>query len=120
MPNMEDTSLGGTSGVTMMNNFYFVDAVFVDEDSTHDLALLRMDPNLFQTELPTFIKIGEIEIKANPKVATLRIERPRDGTPVAVSGHLLLHDALVTNAGCRHQSRPRSPGDRQAHRCSHR
>lgn len=99
MPNMEDVVIGGAVGVTLSQNFYFVRTSYVAEDESHDLALLRLDQNPFAGNLPTFARIGDVEIRPQAAPARLRIDRPRDGAPVAISGYPLRNDSLVTNSG---------------------
>lgn len=71
----------------------------VDEDPRHDLALLKLRRNPFSGERDGGIVIGGEALEPLHGVPSLRVERPRDGDPVTVSGHPLAETVLITNTG---------------------
>jgi S1-C subfamily serine protease len=100
---------GAGSGVTvglaqpnsenMRGNFTIVGGITLEEDRTHDLALLQMSPNPFDGGVTSGIVVNGTPIPLHYRVAHLDSTRPRDGVDVAVSGYPLRSSVLVTNAG---------------------
>jgi hypothetical protein len=86
-------------GVRISSTFFLADGDVLDEDDTHNLALLRMRPNPFVDPMPQLVEIGEERYGFLYGVARLADRRPRDGEVVGVSGYPLLNNALVTNSG---------------------
>lgn len=83
----------------MRGNFHVVSFEVEEIDTRHDIALLKMRRNPFAGEAP-----GGIVKKGEPilplfGVPRMRLDRPRDGEAIAVSGYPLSEPVLVTNAG---------------------
>lgn len=83
----------------MRGNFILVDFDIVEEDTRHDLALLKLKKNPFKGEVRSGFVIGGKEISIPIGVAVLNLNRPKDGMPVGISGYPLRETVLVTNAG---------------------
>jgi S1-C subfamily serine protease len=67
-------------------------------DDRNDLALLRVRRNPFEMALDE-LQSSEAVVGLRPAAASLRISRPRDGTPIVVAGYPLGEAALVSTAG---------------------
>lgn len=83
----------------MRGNFSVVDCEMIDEDTRHDLALLKLKRNPFKGEVRSGIVIGDKEVPLLFSTATLNPHRPKDGAAVGISGYPLGEPVLVTNAG---------------------
>lgn len=84
----------------MRGNFTLIDCEVVDEDSRHDLALLKLKKNPFKSEVRSGIVIaGQKDVPLLFGTAILDPTRPKDGVAVGISGYPLLETVLVTNAG---------------------
>jgi S1-C subfamily serine protease len=83
----------------MRSNFNVIGFDVVDEDHRHDLALLKMRANPFQGEVGGGIVIGDKPLEPLHGVPVLRLDRPRDGEAIAVSGYPLSETVMVTNQG---------------------
>ncbi|HEY5193118.1 MAG TPA: serine protease [Solirubrobacteraceae bacterium] len=68
-------------------------------DSRNDLALLQLRTNPFELQAGQLQgrEVGVVGLQLG--VASLRVDRPRDGTPIAISGYPLGEPALVSTAG---------------------
>lgn len=79
----------------MRGNFNLVDFDVADEDTLHDLALLKLKKNPFKGEVgPMFGNLPQFF-----DTAILNPNRPKDGAAVGISGYPLGQSVLVTNAG---------------------
>lgn len=79
----------------MRGNFNLVDFDLVDEDTLHDLALLKLRKNPFKGEVgPMFGNLPQFF-----GTAILNPNRPKDGAAVGISGYPLGQAVLVTSAG---------------------
>jgi hypothetical protein len=84
--------------------FTLVDFDIVDIDSRHDIALLRLKRNPFKGEVTSGIVIsskdsGKKELSLLFGVPTFNLNRPKEGTFIAISGYPLNETVLVTNSG---------------------
>jgi S1-C subfamily serine protease len=98
LPNLENFTSGGGS-ITMRASFGNVECDVVEEDESHDIALLKMKLNPFNGGMGTFMKTPTGSIDYPHKVATLSPARPHDGEHVAVSGYPLSGTVLITTSG---------------------
>jgi hypothetical protein len=83
----------------MRGNFAVVDFEIIAMDSFHDIALLRILKNPFRGEVKSGFVINEKEVPLLFGVPTLNLNRPKDGTLIAISGYPLNNPVLVTNSG---------------------
>ena len=83
----------------MRSNFVFIDFDLVDEDVRHDMVLLKLRKNPFQGEISSGFVIKDKELPLLYDVPILNLNRPRDGTPLGISGYPLKETVLVTNSG---------------------
>jgi S1-C subfamily serine protease len=86
----------------MRGNFELLDCTVVEEDSRHDLSLLKLSPNPFATGKASGISRtpdGGMGINGLFGLAPLTMERPRDGAAVAVSGYPMSAPTLITTSG---------------------
>jgi S1-C subfamily serine protease len=86
-------------GIRFTGNF--LDSAFeiVEEDPSHDLALLRAERNPFKGQLGNAYRIGNKEIPLQVGIARLYSQRPKDGDHIAISGYPLQELVMVTTAG---------------------
>jgi len=77
-------------------NFMKVDCVVVEEDTRHDLVLLKLNKNPFKGEVTSLLGATGSLLYG---IAKLNSDRPRDGAAVGISGYPLGKAVLVTNAG---------------------
>jgi S1-C subfamily serine protease len=80
-------------------NFTLVGCEIVEEDPRHDLTLLRMIPNPFEGAVTSGIVIEGNPLPLLYEEATLSSDRPRDGSPIAVSGYPFGDPVLITTSG---------------------
>jgi S1-C subfamily serine protease len=80
-------------------NLILVDFHIVYEDSSHDLALLKLRNNPFNGQVRSHNVVGDKEIPVLFGVPTLNSQLPANGLPVAVSGYLSQTNVLVTSTG---------------------
>jgi S1-C subfamily serine protease len=85
------------SELQFRGDFQLFEFDVVDEDSRHDLALLKLRENPFTKDQQQMASGKKVRFAS--KVATISTKRPRDGAVVAVSGYPLGEPVLVTNAG---------------------
>jgi S1-C subfamily serine protease len=99
-PNLDNVDMGNVKGLTMQDCFYHVGVNIVAIDDANDVAVLRMEPNPFESPPPSMIQIGDSP-GPTPLYAKCSVssERPRDGDGVAVSGYPLSSPTLITTAG---------------------
>jgi len=74
----------------------------VAHDERHDLALLRLQTNPFESGRPSGIsQLEDGGLAINPMYAESEISRrrPRDGDRIAISGYPLQNPALITTTG---------------------
>ena len=93
-------NLGGR--IRIAGSFEIVGCEIVEEDPRHDLALVRLVPTPFQAGKASGVSTttdGGMAINALFGLAQLRLERPRDGVGVAVSGYPLATSTLITTSG---------------------
>jgi S1-C subfamily serine protease len=83
----------------MRANFNVVGFDLVGEDARHDLALVKMRSNPFRGETAGGIVTGDGPLEPLHGVPTIRLDRPRDGDRVAISGYPLGEPVLVTTQG---------------------
>jgi hypothetical protein len=76
-----------------------VDFDIVDEDTNHDLTLLRLKQNPVTGEVLSGFSQNSRREPLVFKAATLHPKRPRDGAAIGISGYPLDVTVLVTNAG---------------------
>lgn len=99
-PNIENTTVGGGGSLTMKNCFHHVGATLLKADQANDVALLKMNPNPFETSFVPIIQTpdgdGPVPLYKECSTST---SRPRDGDSVAVSGYPLNSPTLITTAG---------------------
>lgn len=91
-----------TPQLKMRANFELLGCEVVEEDARHDLALLKLTPNPFETGKPSGaarVPGGGLVVNGLFGLAPLTIERPRDGASIAVSGYPMLEPTLVTTSG---------------------
>jgi S1-C subfamily serine protease len=91
-----------TGPVTIRASFEMVEARVVEEDSRHDLTLLRLDPNPFSSGKPSGVSRtpdGGLAVNGLYGLAPLSLSDVRDGEAVAVSGYPSTAPALVTTHG---------------------
>lgn len=95
MPNMEEP-------IKVTGSFELVGCDVIENDPRHDLALLHLDPNPFQSGKPSGVSRtpdGGMGVNALYGLAPLRPERPREGVGVGVSGYPLSTPTLITTSG---------------------
>lgn len=80
-------------------NFNVVGCNIAREDERHDLALLEMTPNPFESGIDSGTTIDGKPVQVLLGVAKLESDRPRDGDSIAVSGYPLDIAVLVTTSG---------------------
>ena len=100
-PNLEEEQVGSTM-LTLRSSFWYVGAVPVASDPVHDLAILQLDPNPFDSPSTRFIVVAGAEDESPlpmKGVVELADDRPRDGDPLAVSGYPLESNNLITTSG---------------------
>ena len=88
--------------ITIRSGFELVDCEIVEEDDRHDLALLRLTHNPFSSGRPSGVHRtpdGGMGVNGRYGLASLTLERPRDGEDIAVSGYPLANPTLITTAG---------------------
>jgi serine protease Do len=88
--------------ISIRASFEFSAVEIVEEDSRHDLALLRITNNPFvsgRTPGVSRTADGGTAINAMWGLAPLNLTRPRDGDPIVVSGYPLAYPTLITTAG---------------------
>lgn len=83
----------------MRGNFTLVDFDVIDEDSIHDLALLKLNSNPFKGQVRSGIVINNNEIALIVGVANLSPYRPEDGSLIGISGYPLNESVLISNGG---------------------
>lgn len=83
----------------MRGNFSEVGFDVIDEDTLHDLALLKLKINPFKSKVHSGFVIAGKEVPLPTRTATLNPNRPKDGMAVGISGYPLRETVLVTNAG---------------------
>ncbi len=83
----------------MRGNFRVVDFEMIDVDARHDIALLRLKTNPFKGEVRSGFVINNKELPLLFGVPVLNLNRPKDGTSIAISGYPLNEPVLVTNSG---------------------
>ena len=83
----------------MRGNFNVVGFDIVDVDSRHDIALLKLKANPFEGAVRSGFVINNKELPLLFGVPNLNLNRPKDGTAIAVSGYPLNEPVLVTNSG---------------------
>ena len=99
-PNLDNVDMGNVKGFTMQDCFYHVGGDLVAIDDANDVAILKMNPNPFESPPRPMIQIGD-EPGPLPlyKKCSVSADRPRDGDGVAVSGYPLSSPTLITTAG---------------------
>lgn len=88
--------------VKMRGNFEIVECDLVEEDPRHDLALLKMKNNPFQSGRQPGVSTiagGGMTVNGLWGLAPLNVGRPRDGDAIVVSGYPMAHPTLITTAG---------------------
>lgn len=85
-----------THSTSVRENFRRLDAGVIDEDSGHDLALIRTAQNITAAALPDMM-LGNQPISVAP--AKLAADRPDEGLPIATSGYPFGHPVLITTSG---------------------
>lgn len=91
-----------TGPITIRGSFELVESEVVARDTRHDLALLRMSNNPFESgRTPGIHRTpdGGVAMNAIWGLAALNIDHPRDGESVAVSGYPLSEPAMITTSG---------------------
>jgi S1-C subfamily serine protease len=90
-----------TGPLTIRSSFEITDAELVEEDSRHDVALLRAPNNPFTSGRQSGVhRLGDgVGINALWGLASLSNVAVRDGEPIAVSGYPMAEPALVTTSG---------------------
>jgi V8-like Glu-specific endopeptidase len=83
----------------MRGNFRCVDFEIIDEDSRHDIMLVKLSRNPFKGEVRSGFVINNKELSLLYGTPTLNLLRPKDGISIAVSGYPLAETVLVTNSG---------------------
>jgi len=98
--NLDNVEMGSVKGLTVQDCFYHVGGDVVGIDDVNDVAVLRMNPNPFESPPPSMIRVGD-EPGPMPlyKKCLLSTARPRDGEGIAVSGYPLRSPTLITTAG---------------------
>jgi S1-C subfamily serine protease len=88
--------------VDIRASFEIVSAVVVEEDDRHDLALLRLERNPFESGRPSGVHPlpqGRMGVNALYGLAPLTLDPVRDGQAVAVSGYPSPSPTLITTHG---------------------
>jgi S1-C subfamily serine protease len=98
LPNLENFKSGGAT-MSIRGSFVLVGCEVIDEDSRHDLALLRLARNPFRGEIRPLNMGGATPIDIPHDVARFSSTRPQDGESIAVSGYPLNVAVLVTTSG---------------------
>jgi len=100
-PNLDSVEMGNVKLLTMQNCFYHIGAEVIAMDVINDVALLKMNPNPFDSPTPSMIKIGDDGPGPIPlyKECTTSTKRPRDGESIVISGYPLNSPTLITTAG---------------------
>src|SRR5438309_359148 len=93
LPNLVNATL------TVRGNFTLTECDVIDEDSRHDLALLKLKQNPLKGEVGAFMKVGDKVMDIPRRVATPSTARPQDGEAIAVSGYPFSSTVLVTTSG---------------------
>lgn len=88
-----------TNTEDMRANFTVSPFEILYEDSDRDIAILRPRQNPFAGQVRSGIVINDTELPMSFAWLRLATSRPRDGTPIAVSGYPLSSTVLVTTAG---------------------
>lgn len=88
--------------IQIRGSFELVETNFVARDARHDLALLQLNNNPFTSgRAPGIHRTpdGSVGVNALWGLASLNLDRPRDGESVAVAGYPLAEPALITTSG---------------------
>jgi S1-C subfamily serine protease len=88
--------------ISIRQNFELVQCDVVEEDARHDLALLRLATNPFNSGRPSGVHRtpdGGMGVNSLFGLAPLTLSRPRDGEDIAVSGYPLSNPTLITTSG---------------------
>jgi S1-C subfamily serine protease len=94
VPNIESAQ------ITMVGNFVHLPFSVVEEDSIHDLALLKLIQNPFAGEVAPVMSFPDHDIGPLHGIARLRPGRPKDGLALAISGYPLGQSVMITTGGC--------------------
>jgi len=85
-------------GIQIRAAFIFRQAKVVAEDVDSDLALVQLPGDI--TTMFGGLRVGLSQVAGpEPRAVTLSTRRPREGTPVAISGYPIGEPSLVTTSG---------------------
>lgn len=91
-----------TGSINIRASFELLGVTVVEKDPRHDLALLLLNPNPFQSGRPSGVSRipgGGMAVNGLYGLASLWVGELRDGEAVAVSGYPSIAPALVTTHG---------------------
>lgn len=92
-------------GIGLPNSDYFIgntvleDFQIIEEDSEHDISILKMNRNPFQNEVNSGLKKGGRNLPVPAEFLQLNGDRPIEGEEIGISGYPLQERVLITNFG---------------------